>query len=129
MAKAYVFSTLTCDNDYASWVKGGGDLQTIERIVRIKGGAGVANDRIVTPRGVMTEIEEEDIAVLEQNEVFKLHQKNGFVQIERKSADPEKVAADMASRDGSAPLTPGDYQTNDNPNAVQEPIVNKKGRK
>lgn len=129
MAKAYVFSTLTCDQLYTNWIKGGADVAIVERQILVKGGAGVANDRIITPRGVVTEIDEEDIAILEQNEVFKIHQKNGFVMIERKAADPEKVAADMASRDGSAPLTPNDYQANDNNEAIQAPVVNKKGRK
>lgn len=129
MAKAYVFSTLTCDQHYTNWVSGGADVPVVDKTIHIKGGAGVANDRIITPRGVVTEIDEEDIAILEQNEVFKIHQKNGFVMIERKAADPEKVAADMASRDGSAPLTPNDYQANDNAEAIQAPVVNKKGRK
>lgn len=107
--KAYVFSTLANDQKYIQWAPGGGDVQREERAIVIWGGSGVANKRLVTPMGVCTEIDEADIAFLESNEVFKLHAKNGFVRIERKNADPEKVAADMNRADPSAQKTAADY--------------------
>lgn len=113
MAKAYVFSTLATDMNYTVYDQGGGDMPVKKLQVHIKGGAGVANDRIITPLGVMTEIEDEDIPHLEANPVFQLHKKNGFVKIEKKKADPEKVAADMNRRDNSAPLTDADYVDSD----------------
>lgn len=116
MAKAYVFSTLACDQAYTEWNASGADLKVKGRSVLIKGGTGVANDRIVTPLGVMTEVEEEDIAFLKANPAFKQHMDNGFVRIQTKSADPEKVAADMQMNDKSAPLTP---QSPEMQNAVE----------
>ena len=109
MAKAYVFSTLSTDMNYSFYAAGGGDLPIKERDIYVKGGSGVANDRLITPFGVVTEIEEEDIPRLEAHPVFKMHQANGFVMIERKKADPEKVATNMTARDQSAPLTDADF--------------------
>jgi hypothetical protein len=107
--KAYVFSTLTNDQRYIVWSKADNDLPTEERSIFIKGGTGIANDRLITPLGVMTEIDESDIEVLEANPVFQIHADNGFVVIERAKADPEKVAADMETKDKSAPLTDSDF--------------------
>lgn len=106
---AFVYSTLANDQKYIQWEAGGGDVATPGRSIVIKGGTGVANDRFITSLGVCTEIDEADIPVLEANEVFKLHAKNGFVTIERKRADAEKVAASMSLTDPSAPKTPSDY--------------------
>lgn len=107
--KAFVFSTLANDQKYTNWLPGGGDVSIPDRAILIKGGAGIANDRFVTPLGVMTEIEEDDIAELEANKVFQLHVKNGFITVQKRSADAEKVAADMNRTDPSAPKTPAHY--------------------
>lgn len=107
--KVFVFSTLACDQAYTAWHKGPGDMPVEGDPILIKGGTGVMNDRIVTPLGVMTAIDAEQVEALEANEVYKIHKANGFVRIERKAYDPEKVAADMALDDKSAPKTPADY--------------------
>ncbi|WP_019573349.1 hypothetical protein [Curvibacter lanceolatus] len=123
MAKAYVYSTLAADTTYKEWVKTS-DLHIEARSVTIKGGTGVANDRIVTPLGVRTEIDAELVEVLKANEIFKLHQKNGFVVIEDVAEDPEKVAADMTSADNSAPLTESSFENAGD--AVAKPTSSKK---
>jgi hypothetical protein len=110
MAKVYVFSTLACDQRYVDYQKGPNDLPIEGRSVLIEGGTGVANKRLVTPLGVCTTITDADLELLEQNEMFKLHRDKGFLTVQRKSADPEKVASDMSLADPSAPLTPSDYQ-------------------
>lgn len=107
--KAYVFSTLANDQKYINWVPGGGDVSVPGRAILIKGGAGIANDRFVTPLGVMTEVEEDEICELEANPGFQQHVKNGFITVQKRSADAEKVAADMNRSDPSAPKTPSDY--------------------
>ena len=106
--KLFVFSTLASDVAYTNHVSGGADLPVALPSVLIKGGAGVANDRIVTPRGVATEVTEEQVEYLRANEVFKLHERNGFVMVSESYADPDTVAADMTGRDHSAPLVPQD---------------------
>ena len=106
--KLYVFSTLASDVAYTNHAQGGGDLPIDLPPVVIKGGAGIANERIVTPRGVATEVTEEQVEYLRQNEIFKLHEKNGFVMVSESYADPDTVAADMTGRDNSAPIVPQD---------------------
>lgn len=110
MAKVFIFSTLATDMLYTEWMPthDSGAMAGKGREVFVKGGTGVANDRVVTPQGVRTEIEDDDLASLQNNEVFKLHVKNGFITYQKKSADPEKVAADMKLNDPSSPRTPSD---------------------
>lgn len=106
--KFYVYSTLTGDVQYTNFRQGGGDIPVAEVAVTIQGGAGVANDRFVTPRGVVTTVTEEQVEHLRANKVFQLHEQNGFVQISEAQVDPDKAAADMTGRDDSAPLVPQD---------------------
>jgi len=104
--KLYVYSTLANDQAYHGFAKNdANDVATIERSVLIKGGAGVANDRIITPRGIRTEITEQDEAILQANKVFKLHEKNGFVLISQDDIDADQMGEMMSSDDKSRPLT------------------------
>lgn len=105
----YVFSTLANDQNYQNWHAGEGGNNNPGHSVFIKGGSGIANDRLVTPQGVMTTISDDDLAALEQNEVFKLHRSKGHIVVKARSADPEKIASDMNRADPSAPRTPADY--------------------
>lgn len=109
MSRTYIFSTLANDQMYQDWTKGGGDIPVKGRGVLIKGGAGVANRNLITPLGVATEVSDEELQLLEANEVFQTHKKLGFVVVRQKSADPEKVAADMNRADRSAPLTEASF--------------------
>lgn len=113
--RLYVYSTLASDVAYTNHVSGGADLPIPLEPVLVKGGAGVANDRLVTPRGVVTEITEEQAEYLRANPVFCLHEKNGFVEIGDTYVDPDKAAADMEGRDNSAPLVPQDLPAGDQP--------------
>jgi hypothetical protein len=119
---AYVYSTLTCDNEYASWIKNG-DQQSIERKVLIKGGHGVMNKHFITPLGVVTDVSDEDLEFLEGIDAFQQHKKNGFITVEKKKIDAEKAAANMKRRDQSAPITPADYAPGGMMDGVKEPTV------
>ncbi len=105
----YVYSTLSCDNLYTGYTSGGADLPQIDAQVHIKGGSNVIDKRLFTPLGVVTEIDESQLAVLEQNEDFKLHKNNGFITIEKRKVDAEVAAANMELKDRSAQITPNDY--------------------
>lgn len=116
----YVYSTLSNDNEYRGYKPGGADMQTVERHVLIKGGAGIANKNIITPRGVATEVTAEELEFLKGHESFKMHVENGFITFDNKKADAEEVAKDMKKKDQSAPVTPEDYTEE------KAPVVNKK---
>lgn len=108
----FVYSSLSSDNVYTATRKGGADLPTITHRVLVKGGANVADPkRIVTPRGVATRVTAEEAEILRNNEIFQMHEKNGFVTLAPEEVDPEQVVASgMEARDPSAPLVPEDYE-------------------
>jgi hypothetical protein len=106
--KLFVFSTLAADVAYTNHEAGGADLPIALPSVLIKGGAGVANDRIVTPRGIATPVTEQELAYLRENAVFNLHEANGFILVSEAAGDADIVAADMVGRDHSAPIVPQD---------------------
>ena len=114
---------------------GGADLPIVAgKPVHINGGAGVANERLITPRGVVTEITEEQAQYLRENKVFQLHEENGFVQISAALVDGDIAAADMQGRDNSAPLVdedmPADLKpTGDDDAPAAQASVKTAGRK
>lgn len=114
----YVYSTLASDVNYTNYEKGGGDLPVELPAVHVKGGAGVANDRLITPRGVVTEVTEEQVQYLRENTVFQLHEANGFVQISDAKVDGDVAAADMTGRDNSAPIVPEALREDELPASV-----------
>lgn len=125
--KLYVYSTLTSDVAYTPYdTDNGNDTPVARDPVVIKGGAGVVNDRLITPRGVVTEVTEEQAELLRQNKVFQLHEKNGFVVIDESKTDPDNVAADMQNRDRSAPLVEQDFAEGEAPTvSTSEPKPDK----
>jgi hypothetical protein len=108
-----VYSTLASDMSYTNHRAGGADVPVVDGSVFIKGGAGVANDRIVTAQGVASFVTAAQLETLEQNEVFKLHKANGFIVVSDEKMDPEKMAADMNNNDPSRPLNDLDLTKDD----------------
>lgn len=106
----YVFSTLATDQIYQNWMAAPSGMPAAGHSVFVKGGTGVANERLITPIGVMTEISDADYTEMQKNEVFKLHVKNGYVTVQSKKAEPEKVASGMNTKDKSAPKTDADFE-------------------
>lgn len=105
----YVYSTMTTDVRYVQYSKSANDIPVVESFVDIAGGANVPDKHLVTPRGVVTKITSEQLALLEGNPLFKRHQENGFIIVDTVKVDPEVKASDMEQRDDSAPLTPEDF--------------------
>lgn len=120
--KLYVYSTLAADVLYQNHAPGGADLPIVVSEVLVRGGAGIADNRLMTPRGIVTEITEAQAEALRQNPVFQMHEKNGFVQIESAKVDPEIKAADMTGRDQSAPLVPEDMRPEDRPLGTEDEV-------
>ena len=107
----FVYSTLTADQAYTVWDKGGADLPVAKRICIIKGGAGIANKNLITPRGVATHVTPQQLEALEACDAFKRHKERGYIRVDDKEQDAEKVAAaSMAEKDGGAPLTDADFE-------------------
>lgn len=104
MVKIYVYSTLTADQMYANYGSSANGVPVLTSKIAIQGGANLMGKNLITPHGVVTPVSAEDLAELRKNEVFKLHLANGFLKISEAKADADDVAADMETRDQSAPL-------------------------
>lgn len=116
----YVYSTLTADNAYAVYAHNPNqDLPVIERSILVKGGNGVATKHLVTPRGVVTEISDDDMELLEKDYHFQEHKRLGFITVEKKEIPVEKAIKNMAPKDKSAPKTPADYKKGDAPGTLK----------
>lgn len=113
MSKIYVYSTLSNDQVYTSYSRDGNGVPKPTRSVFIAGGANIMTKQFVTPQGVATEITAEQLAELKNNEMFLLHQKNGFITVSERKAEIEKVVTDMNGRDESAPLVEQDFGDED----------------
>lgn len=106
--KFYVFSTLSNDNVYANYAKApNGGLSEVSEKIHIAGGANVIGKHLITPHGVMTEVTENQMNILNNNFLFKQHMKSGHIVVRDTKVDPEKAVKDgMEKTDGSAPVTP-----------------------
>jgi hypothetical protein len=122
----FVYSTLTNTNAFILYANTnahslGVALQRIE----IKGGHGMKNPKgLDTPRGVVTQITDEELEILKKDYSFMQHVKDGWITFDDKKIDPEKKADNMADKDGSAPLTPKDFITSDH--STEEAKIYKK---
>jgi hypothetical protein len=106
----YVFSTLTGGHDYTIYDPNPEGVNNVIRTIRVKGGANLADRRtLLTPTGVATKLTDDEYEALQQSPVFQRHLKRGFIHVSQVEADPERVAADMETRDESSPITPADF--------------------
>jgi len=113
----YVYSTLTANQKYPTWKKTPGrDIPTMQGYVLIRGGANLPSKVLVTPRGVVTKITDEQYEQLRESPGFKQHLENGFLSVEDKPHDVDDVVSDLKEKDTSAPMTPKDFE-----NAGQKP--------
>lgn len=118
----YVYSTATCDTIFTSYRNSEpGQAGSVNRQVLIRGGANLAKGKaeFVTKYGVRTDVTDEQLAFLKTKVNFQKMVNAGFLRVDERKVDPEKVAADMTPRDESAPLVPQDY---DDDSAVK-PVV------
>ncbi|BFI62752.1 hypothetical protein KD5_25020 [Yersinia pseudotuberculosis] len=111
----YVFSTISTDVKYTFYGQSANDMPAIEHTITIKGGANVATKNLITPKGVMTPVEDAEVDMLNTHPVFLRHKKNGFVHVEAKPAAADDVASDMEPRDESAPLIDDDFTGDEKP--------------
>ncbi len=108
----YIYSTLSSDQLYVRWGDGPkGGLPQRDASVLISGKANIATKHLVTPKGVLTIVDDEQMKILIENRSFNTHGKNGFITVERKKAESaDEVAANMTPRDLSAPLVDKDFK-------------------
>lgn len=112
----HVYSTATCDMIYTDHQIGveRGSLPQVKRKVLIRGGSNIADRRtFVTNLGIVTTVTDEDMQFLKNNKGFQDAVQKGFMTFSEHKVDPEVAAAEMDTRDGSAPLRPEDFAEKD----------------
>lgn len=129
MKTYHVFSTLANDQRYRNYAKGSADLPLRAGEVLINGGAGVANDRIITPEGVKTVINEDEYKLLRDNPTFMLHYDNGFITVSEGGGDADKVADDMNANDPSRPPKPEQFGNDSSTQKNGETVQNQGNKK
>lgn len=106
----YVYSKMSAAVDFNIFRKGGADMPIKDGKITIHGGAGVANKNLITPNGVVTEVTDEELEILNAHPLFIQFKENGYISVEKKKVDVEKVVANMGDKaDPSAPISPADY--------------------
>lgn len=95
----YIYSTLSNNQLYKL---------DDDREILIAGRANVANKNLITPKGVMTAVDDDIYQQLVKVRVFEAHKRNGFITVSTAKADPEEVAKDMQAKDASAQATEED---------------------
>lgn len=118
----YVYSTLTCSNLYVDYEKSQHLNVKIGQVL-IKGGANVATEGMrspITPHGAVTEVNDDELEMLERNYHFKEHVKLGFLKVDRAKIsfdkaerNVEKTVSDMSKKDGGSPKTKKEIETMD----------------
>jgi len=109
----YITSTMSASVSYATYKQTAGGLPVIDKEIVIEGGANVMSKKLmVTPNGVVTKVTDEELELLEQHPLFKIHKQNGYVRVS-KSNPQEDVAkvdtGDMEQKDASAQRVDSDY--------------------
>ena len=106
-----VFSTLSASVACAIYTKkvDPNHPNKVDKKIVINGGANVANDHVITPKGVVTLVSEEDYKILKDHPSFKGYLERGFVTVDIENKKTvEKAVKNMTEKDKSAPKTEKD---------------------
>lgn len=109
----YITSTMSASVSYAIYGKTAGGLPVVEKEITIDGGANVMNKKLLaTPNGVVTKVTDEELELLEQHPLFKIHKQNGFVRVSKTNPQEDVMKVDtkdMQDKDASAQRVDSDY--------------------
>ncbi len=116
----YLYSTLSNSQNVPVYIaypgsKGGnnnsGSAKPSQKThtIHINGGANVIDGQLITPKGVLTIIEDNEYAELRKMSCFNRWVERGFITIEKDDYDADDVAEDMTAKDGCAQITVADH--------------------
>lgn len=136
----YIYSTLSNDQNYAVFMPAekGRDARHPKqdgKSIYVCGQANVMHQKnFITPKGVLTIVEDAEYKALEKCNMFQRHVENGYITVEDKEFAPTDVAKKMEAKDKSAPITEGAAKAGSNkPSASEAEAENaekpKRGRK
>lgn len=105
----YIASTMSADVKYCVYGKTPTGSHEVRRSIVILGKANVADKHFITKDGAVTKVSNEELAMLKDHPVFRMHEANGFIKVCATEGRAENLK-EMAKRDASAPKTPDDYK-------------------
>lgn len=111
MAKLYIYSTMSADNSYVEHSELPNGLHKKTAKLIIAGKANVTNPKtLITPKGMMTTVEDSEFEEFEENPMLKRHIERGFITVSKTKNDADSVSKDMTAKDAAAPLTPANIK-------------------
>lgn len=109
---AFITSKMASAVSYTFYAQDANKINRVVDTITINGGADVINKALMTPQGVVTEIEGDRLEKLKSHPVFRTHLENGFVSIQG-SEKAAKKAEETLEKDKSSQITPEDYEKGD----------------
>lgn len=109
----YIVSTMANSVEYCKYDNSRNDINVLLDSVVIEGKTGTRDKKtlVFTNGGVVTPVSEKQYEWLKENPLFKLHQDNGFIKVERTKLGAESKAEKEAEvKDKSAQLTSKDFE-------------------
>lgn len=105
----YITNTMSADIKYCFYGKTPTGSNEVRKSILVFGKANVADKHFITKEGAVTKVSNEELALLKEHPVFKMHEANGFIKVCATESRAENVK-DLAKKDASAPKTPDDYK-------------------
>lgn len=106
----YVHSTASQDMIYPIYAEGRHNQAKIVKEILIKGRANVSDPHtLVTPSGAVTQVSDEDLALLKKSEAFQRHVTHGFMKVMQDKSELD--TSGMMARDNSSQLQDYEYAT------------------
>lgn len=106
----YIISRLAAGVDYAFYEKTPNGTNKVVKTISINGGSDVIDKKtLITPLGVVTEINKAELDELMQHPVFKTHLENGYISINENEKNIEKNAEKL-EKDKSSQIVEEDYE-------------------
>lgn len=107
----YIFSTATTPIAFVQYSeKQKNRYPTVLRKVIIKGGANRTLKTLETPRGIVTEVSDDDLVFLSADPKFQGFVKRGFMTIAGDKKDLDSALKGMTPKDKSAPMVAEDFK-------------------
>lgn len=130
----YVISTMSSSVVYCRYDNSRKDINVLLESVEIKGKTGVTDKKtlITTNGGTITPVTEQQYSWLKDDPLFKLHEKAGFIRVEKSKMSAENKAEKEAEvKDKSAQLTAKDFEAQgiEKPKVSAEEVMTDEGTK
>lgn len=106
----YIVSKLSFDQSFTIRTGNHAPYVTVKEIT-VKGRSNVRDPRtLVVPDGTVTEVSDEDAAIVLAHPLYKMYEKNGMMRVVNSKAGARSAKSDLAEKDGAAQLTEADYK-------------------